>query len=280
MCVAACVALAACKGDHGPVPESQVAARVNHGDITVHQVHSVLRLGSKSLAEHPEVAARRALGALVEQELAAQAARSEGLDKDPQILQMLEAARREVLARAYQDRIAAQVTRASSDDIDRFYDNHPELFAQRRVYTLQEYAIDAPPARVAALIAAALTPARIEEKLRETGLSYRSRVYAQAAEDMPLALLQKIHPLAPGRPLLLEQPTGARVFIVLHAEPAPVSRQVAVPAVGGYLVTERQRREVQAKMKSLRDGATITFSPAFAASAPHSAQAAPATVVR
>jgi EpsD family peptidyl-prolyl cis-trans isomerase len=205
------------------------------------------------------------------------------LDEDPQVLQMLEAARREVLARAYQDRIAAQATRASSDDIDRFYEGHPELFSQRRIYTLQEYAIDASVAQIAPLVAAvpaAQAPQRIEDKLAEARLPHRSRIYAQAAEDMPLALLQKIYSLAPGRPLLIEQPVGARLFILLHAEPAPVSRQIAIPSIGGYLVTERQRREVQARMKSLRDAATITYSPAFAGSAPAAAQAAPATAVR
>lgn len=281
--LAAGVALVACKAKEGPILESQVAARVNHGDITVHQVHSVLRIGAKSLAEQPEVAARRALGMLVEQELAAQAARSQGLDKDPQVLQRLEVARRDVLARAYQDRIAAQVTHAASDDIDRFYESHPELFSQRRIYTLQEYAIEAPVNRLAALVAdlpGAQVAQRIEGRLDGAGVTYGSRIYAQAAEDMPLALLQKIYPLAPGKPLLVDQPVGTRLFIVLHAQPAPVSRQLAIPSIGGYLVTERQRREVQAQMKSLRDAATITLSPAFAASASASTQAATATLVR
>lgn len=278
-----CAALGACKGDWGAIPESQVAARVNDGDITVHQVQSVLRLRAKSPSEQPEVAAQRALAMLVEQELAAQAARSQGLDKDPQVLQMLEAARREVLARAYQDRVAIQATRASSDDIDRFFEAHPELFSQRRIYTLQEYSIDASVARVAPLMAtvpAAQAPQRIDDKLAEAGLSYRSRIHAQAAEDMPLALLQKIHRLAPGRTLLIDQPSGARLFLMLHAEPAPVGRLVAIPSIGGYLVTERQRRDVEARMKSLRQAATITFSPAFAASAPVVTQAATTTVAR
>jgi EpsD family peptidyl-prolyl cis-trans isomerase len=256
---------------------------VNSDDITVHQVQTVLRRQARLAAEHPDSAAQQVLGTLVEEELAAQAARAQGLDKDPDVLQALEAARREILARAYQDRIAATVPGRSSDDIDAFYNSHPALFLQRRIYTLEEIGVEANGdmlGKVRAIARGSHSPSDVEEQLAGAGLRSRSRVFAQAAEDVPLALLDPISSLAPGQWLVLEQPYGARLLTVLHAEPAPVSRRAAAEAIRGYLMTEQRRHEVQAQMRSLRETAKIAYLGNFASPGPAAAQPAASTAMR
>ncbi len=59
---------------------------------------------------------------MLDQELAAQGARKMGLDKEPRVVQAIEAARREVLARSYHDVLAEKTPLPASDDIDRYYD--------------------------------------------------------------------------------------------------------------------------------------------------------------
>ena len=53
---------------------------------------------------------------LIDQELAVQKAVELKLDRDPQVVQALEAARRDVLARAYKERVTQGVTRAGSEE--------------------------------------------------------------------------------------------------------------------------------------------------------------------
>src|SRR5678816_2245114 len=93
------LALAGCEKE--PLPETQVAARVNDGEVSVHQVEHTLQQQPRLIAEYGDKAARVALDSLIEQEIAAQAAREAGLDRDPAVIQALEAAKREALARAY-----------------------------------------------------------------------------------------------------------------------------------------------------------------------------------
>jgi EpsD family peptidyl-prolyl cis-trans isomerase len=266
------------RGRAGP-PDSQVAARVNGSDITVHQVQSILQRQPRLAAEQPDLAARRVLDALVEQELAAQAARSQGLEKDPDTLQALEAMRREVLARAYQDRAAAKTAGASSDEIDRFYDAQPALFSQRRILLLQEYQVELPSReidKVKAIARDAKTTKDLDDRLAVAGLRQRSRVFAQAPEDMPLALVGQLAGLGSGQSLVVEQPGAARIFFVLHAQPAPVDRRVATDAIRAFLRTERQRQEVQRGMKALRESARIEYLGPFAVAASEPATAASA----
>lgn len=276
LAVIGAMALVGCGGAK-PNADSQVAAQVNRGEISVHQVQSVLNRQTRRLAEQPETAARKVLDSLVEQELAAQAARAEGLDNDPAVVQALQVAQREVLARAYQDRLARAAVGPTSDDVDRYYDSQPALFSQRRLYTLQEFAVEAAPAqfeRIGELARQATSAAEVAELLRADGARFDTRQFVQAAEDLPLGLLGPMAKLSVGQSHVVAQPGGVRVFTVLHAQLAPVDRRRASDAIAAFLRTERRREQVVQGMKSLRTTARIEYQGSFA-QAPAVATSAP-----
>ena len=66
-------------------------------------------------------------------------------------MQQLEAARREVLARAYVEKVGEAVARPTPEEIKAYYDDKPALFGERRIYSIQELAIEARPEQVPAL---------------------------------------------------------------------------------------------------------------------------------
>lgn len=273
--VAALVGCGKLGGSPAKGSDAQVAARVNESDITVHQVQQALqRLRQPS--DGGEVAARRALDQLVEQELSAQAARGQGLDRDPDVVQTLEVVRREVLARAWQDRLALEAVRPSSDEIDRYYAANPALFAQRRLYMLQETFVEARDGErtQAEQVGRASRGARdLEERLNAAHLRYRARQFAQNAEDLPMALVAPMASLEPGQSLVVPVPQGVRIYTVLHAVTAPVEPRIAADAIEAFLVGERKRRAVAEGMKPVREKAAIEYRGSFArpASAPASA---------
>ncbi len=270
--------LAGC-GEAEHAVDSQIAAQVNKGEISVHQVHHVLQRQVRFLTERPETAARKILDTLVEQELAAQAARDEGLDHDPAVIQALQIAQREVLARAYQDRLATKATGPSSDDVDRFYESQPALFRDRRLYTLQEFIVEATAAQsegIDNLARKATSAGELTERLRANGMRFETRQFVQAAEDLPFGLLGPMSKLTTGQSLVLAQPGVARVFTLLHAQPAPVDRRRASDAIMAYLNTERRREQVAQGMKSLRQTARIEYLGSFAQASAAAASAPPA----
>jgi EpsD family peptidyl-prolyl cis-trans isomerase len=280
---AAVLTLAGC-GAEGPTPDSQVAARVNKGEISVHQVQAVLTRQPRLMAEQPEAAAAKVLDVLVDQELAAQAAVDQGLERDPAVVQALQLAHREVLARAYQDQLGNKAALPSSDEIDAYYSSRPEVFAQRRLYSLQEFQIDSTSAQseqLAELAHRARNADELGALLRDAGLRHKTRRFVQAAEDVPLAMLGPLSKLERGQSLWAPQAASPRIYTVLDVQSAPVDRRAAAPAIAAYLAGERKRQIVQPAMKSLRDAAQIHYQGAFAkagelASAPSGA-AAPVT---
>lgn len=257
---------AGCSGDGAP-KESQVAVNVNDGEISAHQVQAALRRQASGGAALTETTAADVLEVLVDQELAAQAAAAAGMDKNPDVIQALELQRREVLARAYHDRIVDKVAGPSSDDVDRYYASNPALFGQRRLYLLQETAVEVGDERIAAFddaVAKVRDPEELAAALDRLRLGFTTRQYAQAAEDVPFMLLPAFSKAGTGDSIVVREAGGARIFSILHLHEAPVDRLTAAPAIARYLVMERQRRLVGEAMAELRKGAKLQYSTAFA----------------
>lgn len=269
--------LAACGGSRSG-GDTQIAVKVNKGEISVHQVQTVLQRQPRQIANDPsERATGRVLELLIEQELAAQAGRDAGLDKDPRVVQALEAARRELVARAYHERVGEKVSGPSSDEIDRYYGEHPELFAQRRLYVLRETAVDAKAdaAALQAMVARARSLEEIEKGLKDSGVRFGGRMLANAAEDLPMSLLKAVAPLEAGQSVVVSTTGTARIFTVLQAIKAPVDRHTASNPIAAYITNERKSAAVAEAMKSLRSEAHIEYVGNFAKAAAAAASALP-----
>lgn len=148
--IATAAALAACSGGDGKKP-TQVAAKVNDDEISVHQINFVLQRTPGVTAERAPEIRREVLERLIDQELLVQKAKETRLDREADTLQRLEAARREVLSRAYLERVAAQVTKPDAAEVAKFYKENPQLFTERRIYRLNEIVLPGRPANWAQL---------------------------------------------------------------------------------------------------------------------------------
>ncbi len=264
---------------------TQVAAKVNGDEITISQIQFALRQQRNLRPEQSEAAQHQLLERLIDQQIAVQNAEKLKLDRDPQTVQMLEASRRDILAHAYLESVAAKVAKPSDDEIRKYYDAHPALFAQRKVFTLQRVEISATPdkrADIAAHAESAKTGTEFTDWLKSQDIKFNTSPLTQGAEALPLQIVDQVSNLKDGQSLLLPPQFGMSVLTLVSAQAAPKSFEEARTPIEVFLSTDARRTAVTTATKSLRDGAKIEYRGQFAASAPAAgtpaAQPAPTAV--
>ena len=280
LALAAAVLLAGC-GDKKE-KASQTAAKVNKDEITVHQINFVLQQQRNLRPEQADAASKQILERLIDQQLAVQKADDLQLDREPRVVQQLEAARREVLARAYVEKIGEAVARPTPEEIKAYYDDKPALFGERRIYSIQELAIEARPDQVPALresLAASKSIGEFVEYLKANDYRFAGNQAVRAAEQLPLNSLEAFSRMKDGQAALVPSAGGVQVVVLAGSRSQPVSEEQARPAIEQYLLGERRRKRVEEDMKALRAAADIEYLGRFAApaaSAPAVAASAPA----
>lgn len=246
---------------------TQVAAKVGGDEITVHQLNFELaKLGGNLTPEQAKQAANQVLRGLVDQQLLMQKAIADKLDRDPTVVQTLEAARRQVLAQAYVDKVTAGAAKPSEAEIKDYYDKHPELFSERRIYRLQELSVQVTPDNVAQVrekLAGVRNLNEFVEWLRANNIPARGGQSVKAAEQMPLELLPRLHALKDGQALTLSGTNTLNIVHLAGSQTQPVSQQQATPLIERYLLNARKRELAEQELKRLRDATKVEYLGAY-----------------
>ena len=231
------VALTAC-GDAKAPSTTQVAVRVNKSEISIHQVNYALQGVPGGAANASDAATRQVVDRLISQQLAVDRALELKLDLVPEVQQALQEARRNVLSRAYFERMASGLTQPDPTEVSAFYDKRPELFARRRNYTIQEIDIEASDAQLEALkkrLGETSMPA-FAEYLRGSGLRYKSRLLNEPSENLSMELIERLAAMKEGQSIYSHTPwwpkgavAGVRSARAGHVERGNAGNQ-AIPA--------------------------------------------------
>jgi EpsD family peptidyl-prolyl cis-trans isomerase len=280
--VVGCSALLAACGDKKDKGGSQTAVKVNKDEVTVHQINFVLQQQRGLRPEQSDAASRQILERLVDQQLSVQRAEDLKLDREPRVVQMLEAARKEVLSRAYVEKVSEAAAKPTADEIKKYFDERPALFKERRVYSIQEISIESKPEQVADLrsrLAGAKNVNDFVEYLKSSGFKFSGNQAVRAAEQLPLASLESFAKMKDGQAAMIATPTGAQVVVLAGSRSQPATEEQARPAIEQFLLNERKRKLVEEDNKALRAGAKIEYVGKFAEAAAAAASAAAPSAV-
>lgn len=242
---------------------TQAAARVDGSEITVHQINQVLERQQGLKPEQAEAASHQVLESLIDQQLAVAKAEEQKLDRDPQVVQMLEATRRSILARTYLEKAAASGAGApTAEEIRKYYDEKPALFSQRKVYALQEFTVPGTQEQSQALmeqLKATRGPAQFVDVLKASGIKFSANQITQAAEGLPLGIIDPLSKVSDGEALYITGNDGFKALLVVASRSQPVAFEQAKPAIEQYLTAERRREFATKEMKALRTAAKVEY---------------------
>lgn len=274
----AAVALVAC-GDRQDKGATQAAAKVNKEEITVHQINFVLQQQRGLKPEQVEPASRQILERLIDQQLALQKADELKLDREPRVVQQLEAAKREIIARAYVEKLGEGAPKPTAEEIKKYYDSKPALFSERRIYNIQEIGIEAKPEQVPVLrekLAGAKNIGEFIEYLKGNDYKFAANQAVRSAEQLPLQSLDAFARMKDGQAIVAPGANGVQVIVLAGSRSQAVTEEQARPAIEQFLLNERKRKLVEDEVKALRGTAKIEYIGKFVpgASAPAASAAA------
>ena len=284
LAVAMAIVMSGCGDGKEKKAATQVAAKVNSSEISVHQINAVL---AKAQGVPPEAAARvrqEILNKLIDQQLAYDQAVDKKLDRNPEVMMAIETAKRDIVARAYLDQVVAALPKPTDDEVSKYYAENPDLFSRRRVYSLQEITV-APKLEILddlkQMAATGKSLDDIAAWLKEKGIKFQSGAGTRPAEQVPLEILPRLSQIKDGQTGVIQGPQSNLIVRVAASQSAPVDEAAAKPQIQQFLYNQRVQQAVGDEVKKLKAGAKIEYQGEFAksdvASAAPSPSASPAT---
>jgi len=278
--MAVAISLAGCGDKKKGKEASQVAAKVNSDEITVHQINQELSKLGNVAPEQSKLAAKQVLRSIVDQQVLVQKAIEEKMDRDPQVVQALDAARRQILSQSYIQKLTANVAKPSDAEIADYYQKNPALFAERRIYRLQEVIVQTTPSNVEAIkaeLAKAKQLSDFIEWLKAQKIPARAAQSVKAAEQLPMELLPRLAKMQNGQALNMMSGNMMNIVFVADSQSQPRTLEQSKADIERYLTNAKKRQVAMAELKKLREKAKIEYLGDYSDAGKDAAAAAPAT---
>jgi len=255
--------LAACdkKGadGSGEVKAGQSIVRVNGDEITIHQLNLEMQRANIQPAQQ-EVAGKQIAKSLVDRQILVQEAVKSKLDRNPNVMQAIESAKAQILAQAYLESKVPS-TPPTEAEVVAYRTQHPEIFANRKVYVMDEasFVVDAANTQsVQSLSQVAKTVEDVTAWLDSHQIKFTRNTAAHAAETVP-ELLEKFSKMVVGDLIFINGNGRTLVGRMVEIKDMPISDADAKPLVERILTNEKRKKSAEAEMARLRATAQIEY---------------------
>lgn len=264
--IALVLLLSACGDKAEKKPVTQVAAKVDGQEISIHQLNAIMAREGLSGADAKQLS-HKALERLIDQQVLVNQAVDAKLDRDPTVLLKLDMARREILSQAYMEKQLAGLSKPSQDDIRKYYAEHPALFAERRIFDLQEIKVQAKPEIKQELEQMASEHRSFDEMVKYVAgrnAEYRVVEAVRPAEQIPMSLLPELAKLKDKESGFFDNQETYSLVHVRSSKKAPVSEAKAQPIIEAFLTNQKRQKIVAEEVKSMRGNSKVEYMGMFA----------------
>jgi EpsD family peptidyl-prolyl cis-trans isomerase len=252
--------LSACGNKAKESKPGQALASVNGDEITVLQLNEELQRSGVPAAQ-TETASRQLLQALIDRQLLENEAAKEKLDRDPKVMQSIQRARALIIAQAYMQKRIGNSTRPTPAEVEEYYNKHPEFFAKRKQFAMNELilrAADLTPETQAAT-SGAKSLEEVAVWLDAHKIQYARSQGARSTTELNPALSQRLLTMPKGQVFIIKEGERALLIAIAETRDAPVTLQVAAPQIEQYLVNQKNKELAAAEIKRLRSTAKIEY---------------------
>jgi peptidyl-prolyl cis-trans isomerase C len=256
------VLLAACGEKKAEVP---AAMKVNGEPISVAEMeHRLERFGQSARRGHTVTG--KMIKMMIDKELLRQAALRERLDEDPRVHASLAEANRMILASAYMEKQIAAIPQPSEAEVKDYFNQHPERFADRKVYTLQELTIQASPDTAAEIKEKLGAGSNYDEFLRwleGKKITSQSQEIVTSSERMREEVAKKFQGAKLGEAITLADNNQLSVLFITAIQSQPLTLEQAAPMIKSFIYNKSISERTENAIKQLREKAKIEYVPPY-----------------
>lgn len=258
--------LVSCSNADKTKSDSQIAARVNDDEISVHQLNYALSRVGLTGEKQAEQITTQLLQRLVDRSALVQQAKADKLDRDPAVLLALEDAKNQVLSQAWLERHIQNIEKPTALEVAEFNTAHPELFEKRKIYQLKELLIESKPEyqqQIDKLLQTSGNVNALAENLTAQKIPYKVNHARLAAEQLPMEHLPALYALSNGQYIKVQNEKGLLVMGVLSSEESTIDKAKAYLFIETFLGNEKRSKRAEAELKRIRDAASIEYMGKF-----------------
>lgn len=260
----AAVSLSACDtqaSTEGKVEPSLPLVKVNDVEIVMLQpVDGKAPVGAQPSAAK-ETVDKQLLETLIDRQLLQEAAIRNKLDRAPQVVQTIERAKTEILAQAYlQDKFAAIGT-PSKIEVDAYYQAHPELFTQRKLFHMKELVVatkDFSP-QLKASLDSAKSIEQVSAWLDKNHVPYERSQVSRSTADLAPEMITKLQAMRKNQLFIVKAGEYTMVDSLYDVKLSPVTAEAAAPQIASYLRNERRKEIGAVELERLRASAKVEY---------------------
>lgn len=260
--LAAAALLAGCEKQ----PEGQVVAVVNGDEITLQELNA--ELGNTEL---PEGAARdelrnQALDNIINRRLLAGVAKEQGIDSSPEYIVRRRQLEEALLVQMLAQRTARPMKQPTSEEVEEFVANNPQMFENRAILLLDQIRFPTPPTQeYLEALQPAKTMADVVTTLNRLGIRFeRANTQADTA-TMPVELYNRINSIGTSEPFIIPAPAGVSVSQLVSSRPAPLPENQVTAAATTLIQRRNLANELNSMMEAAKAEAGIDYQEGFAA---------------
>ncbi|WP_294330054.1 EpsD family peptidyl-prolyl cis-trans isomerase [uncultured Sphingomonas sp.] len=265
---AAALAVSGCGGKGGKLDKGQVVASVDGEEITVFELNAELQASQVPPGTDRKVAEQMALQRIIERKILAKVAREQKLDKTPAFLIQERRADELILTTMLRDKIASGIAQPTDTEIEKYQAAHPDRFAQRKVYTIDQVVFP-PPSSAEKLkqFAPLKTIDQLVAKLSADGVQFRRAPSQIDTAALPPEIAGKIAALPPQEMFILPSQQGltANVITATTVQPLPAdqARNLALNALRSERFSKAADAQLNDRLKKARE--TVKYQPGYSA---------------
>ncbi len=244
--------------------EGQVVAIVNGEEITLNELNGeITELNVPANADKKLVRAE-VLQRMVERRLLAQAAKDSGLDRDPNYISQERRLKERLLVQMYGKKAFDTVAVPDTAKVDQYISSHPQLFADRTRYRLDQIQFDA-PADVNRLkeLGTAHSMGEVAAWLNKQGIKFQRGASAMDSAVIPPETMAKIRALPAGEPFIVPNAGKILVSVITGSEPVVLTPDQARPLATQAMRQEELNKIGNDRLNEAKAKAKIEYQPGY-----------------